>query len=52
MIKIRLDDTTCIRAPIEMVLNDYRQDCFISDIRAEYLDFEKLLAIVSATDDS
>jgi hypothetical protein len=52
MIEVRLDDTTHIRVPIEMVLKDHKRDCSISDIRAEHLDFEKLLAIVSATDDS
>jgi hypothetical protein len=52
MIEVRPDDTTRIRVPIEMVLNDQKRGCSISDIRAEHLDFEKLLAIVSATDDS
>ena len=52
MIEVTLDDATRVRAPVEMVLNDNKLNCSITDIRAEHLDFEKLLAIVSATDDS
>jgi hypothetical protein len=52
MIEVTLDDATRVRVPVEMVLNDNKLNCSSSDVRAEHLDFEKLLAIVSATDDS
>jgi hypothetical protein len=52
MIEVILDDATRVRTPVEMVLNDNKLNCSITDIRAEHLNFEKLLAIVSATDDS
>src|SRR5271155_2437364 len=52
MIEVTLGDAARVRVPVEMVLNDNKLNCSVTDIRAEHLDFEKLLAIVSATDGS
>ena len=43
---------TCIPIAVAAIVGDHKRDCSSSDVRAEHLDFEKLLAIVSATDES
>jgi hypothetical protein len=51
-IEVTLKDGTCIPIAVSAIVGDRKRDCSSSDIRAEHLDFEKLLAIVRATDDS
>jgi hypothetical protein len=51
-IEVTLKNGTCIPIATSAIVMDHKRDCSSLDIRAEHLDFEKLLAIVSATDDS
>ena len=51
-IEVTLEDGTCIPIATAAIVGDHKRNCSSSDVRAEHLDFEKLLAIVSATDDS
>jgi hypothetical protein len=51
-IEVTLENGTCIPIATAAIVGDHKRDCSSSDVRAEHLDFEKLLAIVSATDDS
>jgi hypothetical protein len=51
-VDVTLKNGTCIPIATAAIVRDHKRDCSSSDIRAEHLDFEKLLAIVSATDDS
>jgi len=52
LVDVSIKNGTCIPIAVAAIVGDHKRDCPSSDVRAEHLDFEKLLAIVSATDDS
>jgi len=52
LVEVSMKNGTCIPIAVAAIVGDHKRDCSSSDVRAEHLDFEKLLAIVSATDES
>ena len=52
LVEVSMEAGTRMPIAAAAIVRDHTEDCSSSDIRAEHLDFEKLLGIVGATDDS